>query len=350
MADKQIKDLPLLETDITDDTYFICSNNGTVLKQVNLAQKQDKLTAGTNITIKDNVISATADMSDYLPLTGGIMTGNITFTGNADPGLWFDTNTGSQCRISGVSDGRLSLSPVTYLDVRGQGIRNANSGKWYLDESKIGAASGVAGLDSNSLVPTDNLPIDGTTITVNTDGKLSASGSSGGSGIDFEGTKAEFDAAVTAGTITDDSVSLITDDVSGDTVATKADLAVVDQSKADTALSNVLANIDYVVESKLPTTDDPTWYRVWKSGWVEQGGKTTSVGFDISFAITLPKTMLNGDYIALTNYENTKQTDAILTHVMTKTTTTLTVATRRVESAASGTRYIIWEVKGQGAN
>ena len=46
----------------------------------------------------------------------------------------------------------------------------------------------------------------------------------GSSGFDFEGTKAEFDAAVAAGTITEDSVSLITDDVSGDNVATKAEL------------------------------------------------------------------------------------------------------------------------------
>lgn len=44
------------------------------------------------------------------------------------------------------------------------------------------------------------------------------------SGFDFEGTKAEFDAAVAAGTITEDSVSLITDDVSGDNIATKAEL------------------------------------------------------------------------------------------------------------------------------
>ena len=62
------------------------------------------------------------------------------------------------------------------------------------------------------------------------------------SGFDFEGTKAEFDAAVAAGTITDDSVSLITDDVSGDNVATKAELQAVDRSKADTALSN-LSNV-----------------------------------------------------------------------------------------------------------
>ena len=58
------------------------------------------------------------------------------------------------------------------------------------------------------------------------------------SGFDFEGTKAEFDAAVAAGTITEDSVSLITDDVSGDTVATKADLVVALNERADKQLSN----------------------------------------------------------------------------------------------------------------
>lgn len=59
-----------------------------------------------------------------------------------------------------------------------------------------------------------------------------------GSGFDFEGTKAEFDAAVSEGTITADSVSLITDDVDGANVATKAELQAVDSSKADTSLSN----------------------------------------------------------------------------------------------------------------
>ena len=53
-------------------------------------------------------------------------------------------------------------------------------------------------------------------------------------------------------------------------------------------MSNVLANIDYVVESKFPTADDPTWYRVYKSGWLEQGGRFTgtSITFLLPFADT----------------------------------------------------------------
>ena len=41
--------------------------------------------------------------------------------------------------------------------------------------------------------------------------------------------------------------------------------------KANTDLSNVLANIDYVVEFQV--NSDGSWYRKYKSGWLEQGGK-----------------------------------------------------------------------------
>lgn len=44
-----------------------------------IAGKQDQLTAGDNITIVDNVISATGGGGDFLPLAGGTMTGNINF-------------------------------------------------------------------------------------------------------------------------------------------------------------------------------------------------------------------------------------------------------------------------------
>lgn len=52
-------------------------------------------------------------------------------------------------------------------------------------------------------------------------------------------------------------------------------------------------NMDYVIETQLPTaTNSYTWYRKYKSGWVEMGGKkqtnisTVSVDLPISFSDT----------------------------------------------------------------
>lgn len=48
-------------------------------------------------------------------------------------------------------------------------------------------------------------------------------------------------------------------------------------NKANTDLSNIPSNIDYVVEKQEPTSGNGyTWYRKYKSGWVEQGGRTSN--------------------------------------------------------------------------
>ena len=125
---------------------------------------------------------------------------------------------------SGASKGATAVQPGDLATV-------ATSGMY----SDLTGTPVAATVDTLGLVKPD-----GNTITVTEDGTISATGGSGsGSGFDFEGTKAEFDAAVAAGTITEDSVSLITDDVDGANVATKAELQAVDSSKADTSLSNL---------------------------------------------------------------------------------------------------------------
>lgn len=49
--------------------------------------------------------------------------------------------------------------------------------------------------------------------------------------------------------------------------------------------------IDYVVESQAPTAENNyTWYRKYKSGWVEQGGHSHSK------TVTFPIIMANTDY------------------------------------------------------
>lgn len=55
---------------------------------------------------------------------------------------------------------------------------------------------------------------------------------------------------------------------------------------------------DYVVEIQLPTADNNyTWYRKYKSGWVEQGGRND--GDRQISAITMPVSMANTNYIVL---------------------------------------------------
>lgn len=65
------------------------------------------------------------------------------------------------------------------------------------------------------------------------------------------------------------------------------------ENKADKDLSNCPANYDYVVESKYPTAADPSWYRKYKSGWLEQGGLAKN---DADATVTLLKPFANTNY------------------------------------------------------
>lgn len=178
-----------------------------------------------------------------------------------------------------------------------------------IDSSEKGAANGVASLDTNGKVPTEQIPVattstlggvkpDGTTITVTEDGTISAS-------------------------------------VSGEGLATKAELQALDSSKADTNLGNIPSNYDYVVESY--KDDQGNWYRKYKSGWLEQGGIVTAAG-----EVTLLKPFANTAYSVqatslYTNYTNwgfgINKTSVSSFHLNMNT----------------GTQGTMWEAKGQGA-
>ena len=62
-----------------------------------------------------------------------------------------------------------------------------------------------------------------------------------------------------------------------------------------------LTNLDYVVESQFPTAENNyTWYRKYKSGWVEQGGITTiqtiDAGWSAEQILVFPITMADSEY------------------------------------------------------
>lgn len=79
--------------------------------------------------------------------------------------------------------------------------------------------------------------------------------------------------------------------------------------KADLNLANVLANIDFVVERQEPTAaNNYTWYRKYRSGWVEQGGYfiPTVASGDINSVINLPIMMSDLYYtVEITAQANT---------------------------------------------
>lgn len=65
--------------------------------------------------------------------------------------------------------------------------------------------------------------------------------------------------------------------------------------KANTDLSNVSRNIDYIVESKV--NSNGSWYRKYKSGWLEQGGIGLTVSADGTKTVTLIKPFKDTEYI-----------------------------------------------------
>lgn len=168
-------------------------------------------------------------------------------------------------------------------------------------------SSGVGSVDIATPEKAGIVKPDGTTISVSSDGTISAT-------------------------------------VSGDNVATKAELQAVDSSKADTALSNVLANIDYVVESQVNT--DGSWYRKYKSGWVEQGGQTPTVAGGATTTVTLLKPYNNAVYNVVVQpvgaYTGAGEANNV---IPTRTTTNFIIACGQIAAQAFS-----WRTEGQGAN
>ena len=118
--------------------------------------------------------------------------------------------------------------------------------------------------------------------------------------------------------------------------------------KANTDLSNVLANIDYVVESKLPTADDPSWYRKYKSGWVEQGGWITSGENQTIVTLLIPYQDTNYSLIGSCFSETGNGGNPDKVAFNHRTTTTFGAATG-FGAEGKGFRPFMWEAKGMGA-
>lgn len=120
-----------------------------------------------------------------------------------------------------------------------------------------------------------------------------------------------------------------------------------------------LKGYDYVIESQLPTSSNNyTWYRKYKSGWVEQGGH--SVGsLNGEKILTLPIVMSNKRYQFIATFslnDNDNSPEASLAvrrqrnSVNDTTSTVAVLATYAINGASGYTGWDFdWEVKGFAA-
>lgn len=116
--------------------------------------------------------------------------------------------------------------------------------------------------------------------------------------------------------------------------------------KADRDLNNVSSGIDFVVESKYPTPEDPTWYKLYRSRWVEQGGLKTASGTSGTVTVSLLKEMASTNYnIQIT----TQQESSVGNGGGSVKRATLSVSSFDYGWASMGLTGIYWEVKGMSA-
>ena len=124
------------------------------------------------------------------------------------------------------------------------------------------------------------------------------------------------------------------------------------QQKVDLPSGKSQADIDYVVEWQRPTTENGyTWYRLYKSGWVEQGGYYTYTSQDNNFQIILPVNMESEKYTIITTLRNNNTNAGFVNVDNTSGISSTGFYCRIVNKANAGCSPlgVFWEVKGFAA-
>ena len=112
--------------------------------------------------------------------------------------------------------------------------------------------------------------------------------------------------------------------------------------------------IDYVVETQAPTAENNyTWYRKYKSGWVEQGGSTIinaqKANTQLYTDVNLPITMANQAYLVnIAFITDGGSTTGLRNNANGRGTTKLTIGTYSTTEISQSYR-VTWEVKGSAA-
>lgn len=125
--------------------------------------------------------------------------------------------------------------------------------------------------------------------------------------------------------------------------------------KVDLPTGKAQSDVDFVVESQTPTAANGyTWYRKYKSGWVEQGGRAlvpVTNGLASSVVVmTLPVPITAPEQATLTyNGMGSAGYFANCEDVASVTTTTVTIGRWNNGSPAADERYYNWNLSGMSA-
>ena len=119
-------------------------------------------------------------------------------------------------------------------------------------------------------------------------------------------------------------------------------------------IDSSLVGADYVVESQMPTAENNyTWYRKYKSGWVEQGGFASNIawtGQGASKAITLPIVMNDINYtVSATMGKNNTSWNYPGCRGFAESTTQITVGVATLGNGQGTVEKVYWQVSGMAA-
>lgn len=123
--------------------------------------------------------------------------------------------------------------------------------------------------------------------------------------------------------------------------------------KANTSLSNVTANIDFVVERY---NDGTNWYRVYKSGWIEQGGlvdygtATTDWNKVVNLLKPLSINAEIGHYTLVVSDIGTSNNYARTCSAKLLTETNFTILSGMTWARDNKSQYACWRACGWGQN
>lgn len=333
-----------------------------------LAAKQDKLIAGTNITIEGNVISAVggSGSGDTIGLSIGDVVYSYSSLSSENPGKlplftgetiasantiypefynWVLAHTELQCTSAEYEAALTTYGECAKYVIGGGSLRLP------LIKNYIKAANPSDGIKNIEAglpnitgvgVGTSHNTVSGAISRFGSVGSLQGASSGGGAQSFNFNASTSSPVYGKSSTVTPASTTLYPWVVAyaAAVPASTAQAAQFQQAlsgKADTNLGNIPSNYDYVVESY--SDDSGNWYRVYKSGWVEQGGVATSDN------VTLLKPMENANYsVYMSQSYNAEGYSAYSAQPYNRTTTSFSYFQYQ------GYFNAFWYVCGKGAN